>query len=214
MGCAGEQVALHGFYPYAVVISPVLFNLCPILKLWLGDVPFHAVEFCGIILFFMYIDALTGGYQQLINANGKIMAYQISMSIAVAASVPVAVLLCKLDAPIVFAIGFGILATTALTIPIRLFFMKRLFLISILRQWFRRIFVPNLVCFFVSFVVCRFVRLQIGQGVGVFVLSALASGFAVVLTLYATTIRIDREFMMRCVVRLISRGRYLLRSVE
>lgn len=198
---------LNLFVPasYTLVIFPVLVNLHAILHLWLGSVPIYAAEFCGVTLFYMYIDALTGGYQQLINANGKILSYQLSMGIAVASSVLVVTLFCKLDFPIDRAIVLGILVTTILTIPLRLLFMKYLFGVLLVNQWLRRCFIPNIFSLVVSFAVCYFSRRAIGSGLWQFCALGVINVLFVGLSIFLLASCDNRDFMLRYICKFLRR---------
>lgn len=70
---------------FSLMIIPtmvLLANMPLVLKLWLGNVPNYATEFCQLILVCVIIDAITGSYNAAIMATGKIRSYQMAISLS------------------------------------------------------------------------------------------------------------------------------------
>lgn len=189
-----DKVNLFITMSYALFIFPVLANVDYILRLWLGNPPELASAFCGISLFVLYLDSLTGGYQQLINANGKILAYQTMAGCVVGCSVLVAFVMYLFGFDATYAVGTGVLLPTLLLSIVRLIFMRRLFGIG-MRRWLLAVLIPNLVVLIVSYFVSYGVVELVGEGLCQFFLSGTVNLLAVVLTAYFTISVDDRGFV-------------------
>lgn len=178
-----------------LIIFPLLSNVDDILRLWLMDPPVYAAEFSAIGMFILYLDMISGGYQQLINANGVITAYQISVGTAVMMSVPIAYGCYSLGFSPVLSVGLGVLATTACLSPIRILFVKKLFGFSPW-HWVRRGFIPNLILLVASYFVSFGLTGIVGSGLWQFFLVASINCLAVLSLMLCVISTEDRAFLV------------------
>lgn len=80
---------------YLVILLsiPLIVNMPLVMKIWLKDVPQYATEFCSIVIFSAFINALYNPLGTAIIAIGKIKRYQIITSLFYFISLPIAYLL-------------------------------------------------------------------------------------------------------------------------
>lgn len=179
---------------YALFIFPVLSNVDYILHLWLGNPPESAATFCGISLFMLYIDSLTCGYQQLINANGRIFAYQMTAGCIIASSVVLAFCLYLIESNAVFAVGAGVLAPTAGLVFVRLIFMRCLFGMGP-KKWLFDVLLPTSVVLLVSWTVSYLFVSYFQKGLMQFLILGLVNCAVVILTSMVVISSDDRQFL-------------------
>lgn len=179
---------------YAFIIFPVLANIDYILKVWLGNPPECVTYFCGISLFMLYFDALTGGAQMLINANGRIVAYHACAGSVVASSILVAIAMYLFGFNAVWAVGVGVLAPTALLSPIRLVFVNAFFRISP-KKWIVRNFLPNMLLIAVALITSSLATWIWGSGFFQFTGTLIVNLFMVSIALVLVMPQEDRKFL-------------------
>ncbi len=92
------------FAPYLMLIIalPVFFNAEFILKIWLGVVPEHTVNFVLITIIFMFNELIALPLITAKNATGKIRNYQIIVGGILLLTLPIAYIALWLGAPIEF----------------------------------------------------------------------------------------------------------------
>ena len=88
------------FYLLFLIELPVLLNTEFILKLWLGIVPEHTVNFVTLILIVSLIDIVSMPLMTAKNATGKIRNYQLLVGGIQLLSVPLAYVFLKLGAKV------------------------------------------------------------------------------------------------------------------
>lgn len=72
-----DRSVRFSFYLYYIVALPVMFTAPQLLKVWLGVVPEHAVNFVRLVLLSSIIYIMMGPLNTLLGANGKIRNYQV-----------------------------------------------------------------------------------------------------------------------------------------
>lgn len=85
----------YGFYMMLLITFPILLCLDSILRLWLGIIPEHTVNFIYIILFVGLLNPLGIALTQGIHATGDIRKFQIYEGTALLTVVPIAYILLK-----------------------------------------------------------------------------------------------------------------------
>lgn len=80
----------------SVTALPLLIMMPQILKIWLGEVPQHTVEFCSLSIYVFIIMQLTPGLNRVVYAVGDIKWYQIAISIILFSIIPVGYILFKI----------------------------------------------------------------------------------------------------------------------
>jgi hypothetical protein len=137
----------------ALVVIPLVYEMPQILKLWLKDVPDHAVLFCDIMLITSLCDQITCGLHVACQALGKIRNYSLLIYTVKLLTVPAVWLGLKmgysLDAVMYSFILFELLSA-ALRVPFLVRFANlqiRIFA----RLVFARVILPVLCMLVVSY---------------------------------------------------------------
>ena len=79
----------YSFLLIWILSFPVLICCPEILKIWLGNIPEHTVDFTRLIIIFSILDAIQGPLWASVQATGKIRTYQILMSVLILANLPI-----------------------------------------------------------------------------------------------------------------------------
>lgn len=85
------------YYLLVLLSLPLIFNIEPILTLWLKEVPPYTGAFCILSLLSLYFNTFGGPVWTIIQASGRIKRYQIYISITTLLSVPLFYLVLKAD---------------------------------------------------------------------------------------------------------------------
>ena len=75
---------------------PLLLDTEFILKIWLKEVPDYSVVFCKLIILVSLTAQLSSGLMTLLQANGKISVYQVTISLVMLTSIPMAYMVLKM----------------------------------------------------------------------------------------------------------------------
>lgn len=94
-----SRISKYTFLLMGLVSYPLIVEIGFVLKLWLTDVPEGADLFVQIILLGNMIGCLAEGIPNLINAAGKIRAYQVVVNSLLMLGLPLAFLFYKLGCP-------------------------------------------------------------------------------------------------------------------
>lgn len=76
----GETLSKYAFLLLAVVVIPLVFEMAPILRLWLGEVPEYAVVLCQYTLIASLCDQTTIGLGTVNQAIGRIRNYSLTIN--------------------------------------------------------------------------------------------------------------------------------------
>lgn len=77
------------FFLTALTVFPLVITICPILRIWLVDVPDHTVAFVRIILYTMLLESFNHGMIVSVHATGNIRKFQIWESSTLLSVVPI-----------------------------------------------------------------------------------------------------------------------------
>lgn len=77
----------YSFLLLFCIVCPLLFNISFILKVWLGNVPKYAPEFCILMMIYALSESLSAPMWMTIQATGKIKKYQIIISCVMAMNI-------------------------------------------------------------------------------------------------------------------------------
>lgn len=72
-----DRGARFSFYLYYIVALPILITAPFLLKLWLGTVPEHTINFVRLVIISSFFGILSGPLTNILMATGKIKVYQI-----------------------------------------------------------------------------------------------------------------------------------------
>lgn len=84
------------FFLTSLTIFPLCWCISPILRIWLGEIPDHTVNFVRIILYTMLVESFCHGMIVSIHATGNIKKFQLWEGTASLTVVPIAYILLKL----------------------------------------------------------------------------------------------------------------------
>lgn len=93
MGCR------YGYYILLILSLPVIVNTEYILKLWLGQVPEHTVNFVQLVLLFSLSESLSSTLITAQLATGRIKQYQLIVGTLALLNLPLSYLCLKMGAP-------------------------------------------------------------------------------------------------------------------
>lgn len=129
------------FYLMLFLSIPIFVDTNFILYCWLGDnVPEHTVSFTRIVILTGLVESLSAPVVNIIYANGRIMKFQIVISLVILLIIPLAYLLLTFgyspDSTLLVSLFFTIIAHF-----IRLIFLKKQFSFSLL-NYLKEVIIP------------------------------------------------------------------------
>lgn len=138
-----EIESKFAFLLMAAVSVPCIFEMQPILELWLGNVPQHTIYFCKFILITSTIDQLTIGLGTANQAIGNIKRYSVTVnSIKLLTLIPVFIVSLRYKNPMLimpFYAAFEFICAIS-----RLFFLRESAGLSI-TGFCQRVFVKEII---------------------------------------------------------------------
>ena len=142
-----EYESKYAFLLLSLVAIPLVFEMETILKIWLNDVPEHAVMFCRLILIAALCDQISVGLTSANQAIGKIRTYNMIFYTFKLSVVIIGWICLKIGLPIP-SIMWCYAGVEFVTSLLRLPLMKQIANINILlfcKNVFLRIFIPCLI---------------------------------------------------------------------
>lgn len=128
------------FFLLFIIGCPVIFNIRTLLNLWLTEVPEYTTDFCIYIIIIAMIEAVGAPFWMAVQAVGRIMKYQIAISLTLLTTIIFSLLLFKLGwAPQTALMIKTIIAFVCLLI--RLIFVRSLISFQI-RIFFLKVIIP------------------------------------------------------------------------
>lgn len=83
-----------------MISCPIIFNITPILSLWLGEnVPIDTSYFCILIIISLIFDAMSAPLYMALQATGQIKTYQIAISAVLLLNILVSYILLSIGMP-------------------------------------------------------------------------------------------------------------------
>lgn len=131
-----------GFFLFALVAIPSVFEMEAILTFWLKNVPENAVVFCQLILIGTLINQLTIGLQSAIQATGKIKAYQVVVGSIILFNLPVAYLLLTLGYN-ASSVMYSYMSIELIACAFRIYFLHKIAGMSV-KEYCERVFLKEL----------------------------------------------------------------------
>lgn len=132
----------------AIFMIPLALELPEVMRLWLKNPPAFATGLCYCAMLFYLADCCTVAYSVAINAVGKIEKYQIVINSVSVMTLPLAIGV-GLTVHNVYLVIFAQIFIASLVSMIRLLFARSICDSSI-RVWFKELFLPLSVLFFVA----------------------------------------------------------------
>lgn len=132
-----------GFFLFAIIAIPCIFEMESILAFWLKEVPAYTVIFCQLTLLSVMINQLTIGLQSAIQATGKIKMYQIVVGTLILFNLPIAYILLK-NGFEAYTVLISYALVELLACSARIYFLKLVGNLSV-RQYFKSVFLKELI---------------------------------------------------------------------
>ena len=117
--------AKFAYIVLSLIMIPIIININPILKWWLGNPPEFASIFCILVLIAMLVRMVSEPLYTGIQATGKIKQYQVVTNSLTLLNLPICYILFKIGRPAYEACAVSILMSSVLVIS-RLYFLTRL----------------------------------------------------------------------------------------
>jgi O-antigen/teichoic acid export membrane protein len=143
-----SKMAVLFVYVFAI---PLILEIDEVLRLWLVNPPRYAAGICIGMLSVVVLDKLTTGHMILINAHGRLAAYQIVVGGVSLLALPLAGMLIVLGGNVYWVVG-ALLAVMAVQSLLRIAFASCLVHMTILNS-FLRLVLPLAVVALSSFAV-------------------------------------------------------------
>ena len=183
----------YAFLLLWLIVGPLLFSLRYCLTLWLHQIPAETVAFCAALLVVLLVDMLTAGFIAVVQAEGRIGAYQCVIGILLCISVPIGYLLLRMHLPpswVLWAtVGGSVLADAG-----RLWFLRRRLGLEV-SDWLNNVLLPCLITAFVCSFGMMLVSLSTSTGFSqVLGLYLLNSGAVLILALALARSEQERRF--------------------
>ena len=141
---------------------PLILEMSYILKIWLVTPPEYTVELCQWILILSLVNQCSTGLMNAISASGKIMNYQIVMSILILSNVPISYVILKIGLPPYFCtIGFVIIEVISLVA--RMIMARDIVGIDI-KDFLKGVIIPSLVGCLVPLIPAYLVHASMAEG--------------------------------------------------
>ncbi|MCM1320159.1 MAG: MATE family efflux transporter [Muribaculaceae bacterium] len=93
------------FFLILVLATPVIFNIEPILQVWLKEVPPYTGPLCVMALFSLVPNTIGGPIWTIMQASGKIQKYQMVISSIIILNIPCFYIMLKLGIPVYYTLG-------------------------------------------------------------------------------------------------------------
>lgn len=186
-----------GFFLFAFISIPCIFEMPSILSFWLKNVPTNTVLFCQLSLVGSLINQLTIGLQTAIQATGKIKSYQIVIGSIVLTTIPLGFFLLQFGYP-AYSVLIGYICLEGIACCCRLYFLKRVAGLSI-KEFISRVFKKEIfpICF--SIVTCMIIIKYVEMDFR-FLLTGIASTIVFIISIYFTGLCEDEKNMIKGII--------------
>lgn len=158
------RLCKFGTLAIAIFAIPLLIEVDSVMRLWLGTPPAGAASLCACCLVEHCISRLVDGHVAIVFANGKMMWFNITESFGYFVAFALAWLLLALGFGLI-GIGYALILCTFYTVPVKLYFARKLGGMSI-RHWINKIALPIIIVVVVSVCVGLPVRFYIKPSLG------------------------------------------------
>lgn len=145
-----------------ILTVPLILEMSYILIIWLGTPPEYTVELCQWILILSLVNQSSTGLMNAISASGKIMKYQIVMSILILSNVPISYLVLKMGMPPYYCtIGFVVVEIVSLVA--RMIMARNIVGIEI-RSFVLGVIIPSIICCVVPIIPAYLIHYFMNEG--------------------------------------------------
>lgn len=145
-----------------MLILPIFINAPEILRIWLGQVGDHMVDFVRLTLVYSLIVTMSNPITDIVQAAARVKIYHGIVDGFTLLSLPITIVLYKFGQPI-NCCYLVIIATFSVAHVIRLFILKRIFPPFSIRKYIKGIILPMLLTTFSSVAIMVWVRNSLGD---------------------------------------------------
>lgn len=145
-----------------MLILPIFINAPEILRIWLGQVGDHMVDFVRLALLYSLIVTMSNPITDIAQAAARVKIYHGIVDGFTLLSLPITIVLYKLGQPI-NCCYLVIIAIFSVAHAIRLFILKRIFPPFSIRKYIKGIILPILLTTFSSAAIMACVRESLGD---------------------------------------------------
>ena len=187
---------------------PLIINMEFVLKIWLGVVPDHAVQFAILILIFGITDTLSGPLWVSVQANGKIKVFSIVYSLILLLNLPVTYLLFMNQmAPESMLVGRIVINVVA--VLWELLFVRYLIKINV-EQYVFHVLMPIIVVSIISIFITYGASCHFTCWTKLFV-SIISSSLTIIISSYVFALTKKEKDMLRQVIKNKLLGRHIIK---
>lgn len=158
------RLCKFGTLAIAVFAIPLLLEVDNVMKLWLGIPPAGAASLCACCLIEHCISRLVDGHVAIVFANGKMAGFNVTESLGYFFAFALAWALLALGFGLI-GIGYALILCTFYTVPVKLYFARKLGGMSI-RHWATKIVFPIVITLLVSLCAGLPIRFYIAPSLG------------------------------------------------
>lgn len=143
------NAAKYSAFLVIIATVPLMLEIRPVLKLWLGDYPEYTVVFAQLILFRSIISSMTGNIVMVVHASGYLKNVGLFSGTILLLVLPISYILLKMGFPpyIPFVINIGAALGDAF---FELYWMKR-YIGFPMRRFYSNVYVPVFLLFAIIF---------------------------------------------------------------
>lgn len=131
------------FFLLFIIGCPVIFNINTLLGLWLTEIPEYTTTFCIYMIAIAMIEAIGAPFWMAIQAVGRIMKYQIIISLTLFMTIIISGIMYKFGFPPQISLVVKIFIT-AICLAVRLLFVHSLISFQI-TNFFFKVLIPILI---------------------------------------------------------------------
>ena len=92
------------FYLILIMATPIIFNISPILHVWLKEVPPYTAPLCAMALFSLIPNTINAPIWTIMQASGKIQKYQMLISSIIILNIPCFYIILKVGIPVYYTL--------------------------------------------------------------------------------------------------------------
>lgn len=188
-----------------IISLPILLETGTILRLWLGDVPEHTINFVRLILLISIWDSAAYPLATSIQATGYVKKYQLYVGSVILLIIPVSYFIFQFyslpELALIVHLFIAILAQL-----VRLWFVRKYVQISI-KRFVIQVYIPFILAFVLSYIIPYFLRDMIlgNDLIRLFTISLISFISSLVITYIIALNSKERDFVHRSMLKIIQK---------
>lgn len=196
-----------GFFLIALIGVPIIFNMEPLLQLWLGkeQVTDYMVSFSQLTLVLAMIQSFEYAITQTVRATGDIKNYQIVVGVLMISYIPICYVFFKLGYDAIYSMII-LPVITFLVLHYRIIKVCRILSIGVI-QYYMKVMLPAIMVAASSMLMSYMI--SFGNDTILKLLMSLASSFVITLicSLFLGMTRIERRYAYSLVKRILKKDK-------